>query len=101
MKSFFIKTYRFFEAKPVMLWVILFVITGLSIFSASKLRLVEDIGSFLPNNRDYKSINEAYQHLGGDNKLIVSIAMADTTTVRVVAGSSGSSSSPSSAGMSR
>ena len=80
MKQFFIKTYRFFEAKPVMLWVILFVITGLSIFSASKLRLVEDIGSFLPNNRDYKSINEAYQHLGGDNKLIVSIAMADTTT---------------------
>ena len=79
MKSFFIKTYRFFEAKPVMLWAILFVITGLSIFSASRLHLVEDIGSFLPNNREYKSINEAYQHLGGDNKLVISIAMADTT----------------------
>ena len=79
MKSFFIKTYRFFEAKPVLLWVILFVITGLSVFSASRLHLVEDIGSFLPNNREHKSVNEAYQHLGGDNKLIISIAMADTT----------------------
>ena len=79
MKQFFIKTYRFFEAKPVMLWAILFVITGLSVFSASRLHLVEDIGSFLPNSREYKSINEAYQHLGGDNKLVISIAMADTT----------------------
>ena len=79
MKSFFIKTYRFFEAKPVMLWTILFVTIGLSVFSASRLHLVEDIGSFLPNSREYKSINEAYQHLGGDNKLIVSIAMTDTT----------------------
>ena len=59
MKQFFIKTYRFFEAKPKMLWVILFVITGLSVFSASRLHLVEDIGNFLPNSREYKSINEA------------------------------------------
>ena len=79
MKQFFIKIYRFFEAKPVMLWTILLVLTGLSVFSASKLHLVEDIGSFLPNNREYKSINEAYQHLGGDNKLVISIAMADNT----------------------
>ena len=78
MKQFFIKTYRFFEAKPKMLWVILFVITGLSVFSASRLHLVEDIGNFLPNSREYKSINEAYQHLGGDNKLVISISMADT-----------------------
>ena len=79
MKSFFIKTYRFFEAKPVLLWVILFVITGLSVLSASRLHLVEDIGSFLPGNRQNKNINEAYQHLGGDNKLVISIAMADST----------------------
>jgi len=63
----------------MVLWVILILITGLSLFSAFRLRFVEDIGSFLPNNREYKSIKEAYQHLGGDNKLVVSIAMADST----------------------
>jgi 1-acyl-sn-glycerol-3-phosphate acyltransferase len=79
MKQFFIRIYRFFEAKPVALWIILLVIVGLSVLSASRLHLVEDIGSFLPNTRGYKNINEAYQHLGGDNKLVISIAMADTT----------------------
>ena len=78
MKKFFIRIYRFFEAKPAALWIILAVIVGLSVLSASRLHLVEDIGSFLPGNRQHKNINEAYQHLGGDNKLVISIAMADT-----------------------
>ena len=79
MKQFFLKTYRFFESKPLLLWIILLLTTGLSVFSASRLQFVEDIGSFLPSNREYKSIKEAYEHLGGDNKLVVSIAMTDST----------------------
>ena len=67
MKKFFIRIYRFFEAKPAALWIILSVIVGLSVLSAFRLHFVEDIGSFLPSNRQNKSINEAYQHLGGED----------------------------------
>ena len=78
LKFFFLKIYHFFDSHRSALWLTLLLVVTLCGLSALRLNFVEDIGSFLPNNREYKSINEAYQHLGGDNKLVISIAMADT-----------------------
>ncbi|MBR4786301.1 MAG: 1-acyl-sn-glycerol-3-phosphate acyltransferase [Bacteroidales bacterium] len=78
MKFFFLKIYHFFDSHRSALWLTLLTVVTLCVLSALRLHFVEDIGSFLPNNRNSKRINEAYQHLGGDNKLVVSIAMADT-----------------------
>jgi 1-acyl-sn-glycerol-3-phosphate acyltransferase len=38
---------------------------------------VEDISSFLPHNENNKRINDAYQHLGAANKIVVNISMAN------------------------
>ena len=39
---------------------------------------VEDISSFLPNSKENERVNYAYSHLGGDNKIVVNVALADT-----------------------
>ena len=77
MKIFFLKIYHFFDEHRSALWLTLLLVVALCVLSALRLHFVEDIGSFLPNNRENKRINEAYQHLGGDNKLVISIAMKD------------------------
>jgi 1-acyl-sn-glycerol-3-phosphate acyltransferase len=78
LRFFFLKIYHFFDEHRSALWLTLLLVVFLCVLSALRLRFVEDIGSFLPNNRENKRINEAYQHLGGDNKLVISIAMKDT-----------------------
>ncbi len=80
MKFFFLKIYHFFDEHRSALWFTLLLVVALCVLSALRLHFVEDIGSFLPNNRENKRINEAYQHLGGDNKLVISIAMKDTAS---------------------
>jgi 1-acyl-sn-glycerol-3-phosphate acyltransferase len=52
-------------------------ITALLVLSASRISFVEDISSFLPNNADNKRINEAYQHIGAANKIIVRFEICD------------------------
>lgn len=61
------------------MWGTLLLIVALCLFSALHLSFVEDISSFLPNNKQNERVNYAYEHLGGDNKIMVNIAMADTT----------------------
>lgn len=79
MHKFFLKVYHFFEQRPTTMWGLMFIIIALCTFSASRLDFVEDISSFLPSNGQNERINYAYEHLGGDNRIVVNIAMADTT----------------------
>ena len=79
MKNLFLKIYHYFEQKPAAMWGIMLLFIGLCTFSALRLDFVEDISSFLPSNNQNERVNYAYEHLGGDNKIIVNIAMADTT----------------------
>ncbi len=80
MKRLFVSVYRHFEKRPAVMWVLLSVITVLCALSALRLDFVEDISRFLPGNKDNNRINYAYEHLGGDNKLVVSVSMADTAS---------------------
>lgn len=77
MREFFLKIYQYFERKPAIMWVCLLFLVVLCGLSALRLNFVEDIGRFLPSNKDNEQVNYAYEHLGGDNKLVINIAMAN------------------------
>ena len=78
MNNFFLKTYNFFQHHKTLLWMLLAIIIGVLALSGSRISFVEDISSFLPNNADNKRINEAYQHIGAANKIIVTFSQKDT-----------------------
>ena len=73
MNRFFLKIYRYLDKRPYLLWGSLSIIILLCIISASRLRFVEDVGSFFPDNGDNRRVNYAYQHLGSANRIIVNI----------------------------
>ena len=77
MRHFFVKLYDFFEKKPLFLWVLLLVVIVGCVFGVTRLRFVEDIGSFFPKGGDNKRVNYAYQHIGADNRIVISISEAD------------------------
>ncbi|MCL2651592.1 MAG: 1-acyl-sn-glycerol-3-phosphate acyltransferase, partial [Candidatus Azobacteroides sp.] len=68
----------FFEHRKALLWLLLLAIIGALALSTSRISFVEDISSFLPNNADNKRINEAYQHLGMVNKIMITFSQKDT-----------------------
>ena len=73
MSRFFVNIYRFFVAHKVGLWAVLLALVAFSVVCASRIRFIEDIGSFFPNKGDNQRINYAYQHLGADNRLIINV----------------------------
>jgi 1-acyl-sn-glycerol-3-phosphate acyltransferase len=77
MSYFFVKLYRYFQKHPLFLWGLLLLLSVFFAYSASKIRFVEDISSFLPNNESNKRINDAYQYLGASNKIVVSVKQAN------------------------
>ena len=79
MKKLFLSIFQYFERKPAVMWCCLASIIILCIVSALRIDFVEDISSFLPNNGQNKRINYAYEHLGGDNKIVINVRMADTS----------------------
>lgn len=77
MKKLFLKIYQYFERKPIVMWSCLVGIIILCIASATRIHFVEDISSFLPSSGQNKRINYAYEHLGGDNKIVINVGMSD------------------------
>lgn len=80
MKRLLVSVYRHFEKRPAVMWALLSAVTVFCAVSALRLDFVEDISRFLPGNKENSRINYAYEHLGGDNKLVVSVSMADTSS---------------------
>ena len=78
MSDFFLKIYRFLAQRQPLMWGLLALFSVLCVIGALRLDFVEDISSFLPNSKENERINYAYSHLGGDNKIMVNIAQADT-----------------------
>ena len=74
MRRFFVRLYDFFEKHRLILWMVLLVIVAGCVFGVTRLRFVEDIGSFFPKGGDNKRVNYAYQHIGSDNRLVISIS---------------------------
>jgi 1-acyl-sn-glycerol-3-phosphate acyltransferase len=74
MRTLFIKIFIFFKRRKSLRWLLLTGIAALLTVSALRISFVEDISSFLPDSDDNKRVNEAYQHIGAANKIIVRIA---------------------------
>lgn len=74
MKTLFLNIYRYLRQHPVVLWGTFALLTLLCVLSALRINFVEDISSFLPNNKENERINYAYEHIGAANKIIVSIS---------------------------
>ncbi|MDR1197764.1 MAG: 1-acyl-sn-glycerol-3-phosphate acyltransferase [Prevotellaceae bacterium] len=74
MSDFFIKIFEFFAHRKMFLWLLLAGLAGLLALSALQISFVEDISSFLTNNTEDRRINEAYQHVGAANKIIVTVS---------------------------
>ena len=73
----FLSIYEYLESHKAILWGSLLLLVVFCVFSALRLSFVEDIGSFLPSNEQNARINNAYEHLGGDNKLVISIGQQE------------------------
>lgn len=71
MRDFFVKTYRFFERKRWLLWTIFTGLVLIAVVGISRIKFVEDISSFLPQNEKNERINHAYQYIGSDNQIII------------------------------
>lgn len=74
MNRAIVAIFKFFERNKG-LWVALLVaVVALLTWSVTRVDFVEDISSFLPTNNNNKRINEAYQKVGGANKIVVVIS---------------------------
>lgn len=78
MTDFFLRIYSYFDKHPLLLRFLLVCIICLCICSIFRISFIEDISSFLPQNKDNERIQYASQHIGGSNKLIVSVS-SDTS----------------------
>lgn len=74
MKRFITFLYRYFQQHPVMLRSFLLLLVALCVWSVLRIHFVEDIVSFLPQNKDNEQINYAFQHIGGANKIMINVA---------------------------
>lgn len=71
MRYFFVNIYRFFTRRRWLLWSIFSLLLIIAACGVARLKFVEDISSFLPQNEQNIRINRAYQHMGADNKIII------------------------------
>ncbi len=60
------------------MWACFVVCVAGCAFGVARLHFVEDIGSFFPSNGENQRINDAYQHIGSDNRIIISVQETKT-----------------------
>ena len=80
MKKIFLNIYSYLNRHKAMMWGLLALLTVLCLLSALRINFVEDISSFLPNNKENERINYAYGHIGTANKIMVNIASVASTS---------------------
>ena len=80
MKKIFLNIYRYLNKHTAVMWGLLALLTMLCLLSALRINFVEDISSFLPNNKENERINYAYGHIGTANKIMVNITSVASTS---------------------
>lgn len=74
MTNVLLAIYKYFEEHTILLRLLLFVIIVCSALLVSRVTLIEDISSFLPQSKENEKIQFAYQHIGAANTLMVSVS---------------------------
>ncbi len=83
MTSLLLRIFSFFDKHTVLLRCILFGIIILCVCAICRISFIEDISSFLPQSEENARIQYASQHIGGANKLMVTVSSdsADEYTI--------------------
>ena len=63
-----------------MMWGTLILTVILCVLGASRVGFKEDIVDFLPSDKDNRDINWAFSHIGGDNKVVLTLTPTDNDT---------------------
>jgi len=71
MSNFFLSVYDYFSHRRGLLFVLLLSFVLLFVFSAFHIRFKEDISRFLPENKENKRINDAYQYITSSNTITI------------------------------
>ena len=79
MSNIFLNIFEFFQRRKTLLWLLLVAIISLLSFSALRISFVEDISSFFPNNAENRRINDAYQKIVAQNRIVVRFSQSDIT----------------------
>jgi len=77
MVQTFLKIYDYFRRNTRLLYLLLALCVILAAGGLFLLHFDEDVSGFLATGREHERIGYAYRNIGGSNKIIVSIAMAD------------------------
>ncbi|HBG53677.1 MAG TPA: hypothetical protein DDW70_05650, partial [Rikenellaceae bacterium] len=79
MVQTFLKIYDYFRRNTRSLYVLLALCVILAAGGLFLLNFDEDVSGFLATGKEHERIGYAYRNIGGSNKIIVSIGMADQT----------------------
>ncbi len=74
MTNLLLRIYDFFDKHSILLRCLLVGIITLCVCAILRISFIEDISSFLPQSEENERIQYASQHIGGSNKLMVSVA---------------------------
>lgn len=74
MTNLLLRIFSFFDKHTTLLRCILVGIIAICICAIFRISFIEDISSFLPQSKENERIQYASQHIGGSNKLMVSVA---------------------------
>ena len=66
------------------MWLTLLTLVAVAIVGIMHIRFVEDISNFFPENGENKRVNDAYQHIGSDNRIVINIKQARRDTTQEV-----------------
>jgi 1-acyl-sn-glycerol-3-phosphate acyltransferase len=71
MTKFFLSVYDSFSGRRSLLFTLLFFLAVIFLYAACHIRFKEDISRFLPEDKENKRINDAYQYVASSNTVTV------------------------------
>jgi len=71
MTVFFLSVYQFFSRRRRLLFALLLSLALLFAFSAYHIRFKEDVSRFLPETKENKRFNDAYQYITSSNTITI------------------------------
>ena len=81
MKNFVQRTFRYFERHRTLLRVSLCTVIALMVVAVGRVRFVEDISKFLPEDVAGERMGDFFQRLSASNRVMVYVSMTDSSTV--------------------
>ena len=79
MTNLFLSIYRYLKDRKPFVFILVFVLFGVSGFLASRIRLEEDIMMFMPSTPETERTNYVLRNISTNDKIIITLSVTDTT----------------------